>query len=140
MHRNYYSDPNFGGAAKCVTFERYGSYENFSTPAVYSFGGQGSTKGQVTFDPAPCYTSRNKANFEPFDDSSPQETFYLIYIECQKCTIMRHPYAENGYGCTYWRREDTMNEPADCCDFIYDENCGTTPKYQIYDASCGSNV
>ncbi|KAH6923352.1 hypothetical protein HPB50_000437 [Hyalomma asiaticum] len=43
MHRNYYSDPNFGGAAKCVTFERYGSYENFSTPAVYSFGKQGST-------------------------------------------------------------------------------------------------
>nr|XP_054928117.1 uncharacterized protein LOC129385515 [Dermacentor andersoni] len=139
MHRNYYSDPNFGGAAKCVTVERYGSYENFSSPLVYRFGRNEKTTGQITLDAAPCYTSRNKAVFEPYDDSMPQEIFYAVYTDCTKCTILRHHYAENGNGCSFWRNEETMHEEADCCDFIYDENCGTAPKYQMYDDSCGWN-
>lgn len=42
-----------------------------------------------------------------------------------------------GYGCTYWRRTDTLRQlAADGCEFIYDELCGTTPKYKFYDPTC----
>ncbi|XP_037524013.1 uncharacterized protein LOC119401359 [Rhipicephalus sanguineus] len=136
MHRSYYVDPAFGGSAKCVIFERYGAYENFSTPIAFHVGEQETIKGQVTLDAAPCYTCRNQATFVPENDGVPQEIFYAIYVDCTTCTILRHHYADNGYGCSFWRRADTMHEPADYCDFIYDENCGTAPKYEIYDASC----
>ncbi|XP_077491945.1 uncharacterized protein LOC144102591 [Amblyomma americanum] len=62
--------------------------------------------------------------------------YYLIYTDCSTCSVLRHRYAANGYGCTYWRRASSLTKENDCCQFIYDENCGTSPKYQIYYPSC----
>ncbi|KAL1430891.1 hypothetical protein MTO96_014745 [Rhipicephalus appendiculatus] len=50
--------------------------------------------------------------------------------------VRKFPPAPSGYGCSLWRRISTFHQPGDCCQFIYDENCGTSPKYQIYLPSC----
>ncbi|XP_077494959.1 uncharacterized protein LOC144105728 [Amblyomma americanum] len=139
MYRNYYLDPIIGGAAKCVAFERYGAYENFSTPATFSYGKDGSTIGEFTLTSSPCYEGKNMATFKPYNSTFPPESIHIIYTDCT-CYVGRHDYADNGNGCTFWRRADKLNEPADCCEFIYAENCGTSPKYQIYDSSCQSGA
>ncbi|KAK8762790.1 hypothetical protein V5799_025943 [Amblyomma americanum] len=63
----------------------------------------------------------------------PVEDFYVIYFDCTSCAVIRHRYTDNGYGCSLWRKVGTFQEPNDCCEFIYDENCGSSPKYQVYD-------
>ncbi|XP_077494433.1 uncharacterized protein LOC144105135 [Amblyomma americanum] len=136
MYRNYYADPLFGGTAKCVKYNRYGEYEYFSTPAVLTFGQEGYLTGRITLTSSPCYVGKNRKTFNPNGDAETQESFHTIYISCDSCFIARHPYAANGYGCSYWRRSDVALEPDDCCEFIYDENCGTAPKYKMYDRSC----
>ncbi|KAL1430885.1 hypothetical protein MTO96_014740 [Rhipicephalus appendiculatus] len=108
MYRNYYADPLFGGTESCVKYNRYGDYANFSTPAVFTYGQDGFLKGKLTLSSTPCYTGKNKKEFVSFES----------------------------YGCSYWRRVDTLDDTADSCDFIYDENCGTSPKYKMYDSSC----
>ncbi|KAL1430901.1 hypothetical protein MTO96_014752 [Rhipicephalus appendiculatus] len=140
VYGNYFLNSDRGGAAKCVSYESYGSYTNFSTAAVFSFQ-DGSTRGQLTFDYAQAsFTFRNKAIFVPYNDSAPREAFYAIYNDCTTCGISQHYYGDNGHGCTYWRHEDNMNKPAHCCDRIFDRYCGAVPKYQMYDASCESKV
>ncbi|XP_077485290.1 uncharacterized protein LOC144095416 [Amblyomma americanum] len=135
MYRNYYSDPDFGGSAKCLKFQRYGIYENFTTPVVFTFGKNGSTNVTGTFvlTSSPCYTGRDLHNFTPDDAHFPVEDFYVIYFDCTSCAVIRHRYTDNGYGCSLWRKVGTFQEPNDCCEFIYDENCGSSPKYQVYD-------
>ncbi|KAL1430900.1 hypothetical protein MTO96_014751 [Rhipicephalus appendiculatus] len=66
----------------------------------------------------------------------PLEDFYVIFVDCESCIVIRHRYADNGFGCSLWRRKGTLTEPNDYCEFIYDENCGSTPKYSIYEQSC----
>ncbi|XP_075728419.1 uncharacterized protein LOC119165692 [Rhipicephalus microplus] len=114
IYRNYYYDPNYGGTAKCVKYTRYGAYQNFSTPSMFTYGQE---SGDIV-----------------------EQTYQIIYVDCNICYIVRHPYADNGYGCTLWRRLSTFQQPADCCDFIYAENCGTTPRYQIYEPSCSPGL
>ncbi|KAL1478619.1 hypothetical protein MTO96_016055 [Rhipicephalus appendiculatus] len=74
--------------------------------------------------------------FVPNDPKLTPRKYNIIYTDCVTCCIFRHRDAGDGYGCTYWRRASTMQEPDDCCKFIYDENCGTSPKYMFYDSSC----
>ncbi|KAH8030252.1 hypothetical protein HPB51_006684 [Rhipicephalus microplus] len=85
LFRNYYEDPDFGGNANCLSFKRFGAYQNFTTNVVFTFGEHG------------------KAN-----------TLRMFLVATQ----------------------GTLSEPNDCCEFIYDENCGSTPKYSIYEQSC----
>ncbi|XP_070378897.1 uncharacterized protein [Dermacentor albipictus] len=137
MYRNYYSDAHFGGTAKCVKYSKVGRYENFTSRAIVTYAGQGSTTGQLNLDSAECYVAKDKFGYIPDDPTLPPISFYLIYTDCVTCSVIRHRYAGDGYGCTYWRRTDALQKPDDCCEFIYAENCGLSPKYQIYDSSCG---
>ncbi|KAH7934033.1 hypothetical protein HPB49_020738 [Dermacentor silvarum] len=73
---------------------------------------------------------------KPEGFSLPVEVYNLLYVDCDLCTIKRHPYVDNGHGCTLWRKADTLHLPADGCEFIYDQNCGTSPKYKIFDETC----
>nr|XP_037273680.1 uncharacterized protein LOC119165692 [Rhipicephalus microplus] len=144
IYRNYYYDPNYGGTAKCVKYTRYGAYQNFSTPSMFTYG-QGevqSVKGDLTLTSTPCYMNKNYHTFQPYNKSGDivEQNYQIIYADCNICYILRHPYADNGYGCTLWRRLSTFQQPADCCDFIYAENCGTTPRYQIYEPSCSPGL
>ncbi|XP_077492555.1 uncharacterized protein LOC144103775 [Amblyomma americanum] len=133
MYRNYYADPDFGGSAKCLKFQRYGTYENFTTPVAFTFGQNGTTKGKFVLSSSPCYTGKDIHKFTPDNAQNPHEDFYVIYVDCASCIVVRHRYAANGYGCSLWRRAGTLQIPNDCCEFIYAENCGTSPKYQVYD-------
>ncbi|XP_077494511.1 uncharacterized protein LOC144105240 [Amblyomma americanum] len=135
MYRNYYHDPDFGGAAKCVKYQRYGAYENFSTPVVLTFP-EGAVRGRFSMSSSECYATKYVVTFVRDDKSTASLMFYIIYTDCEICSILRHPYAGNGYGCSYWRRVSTMDQTDDCCKFIYDQNCGTSPKYRMYDTSC----
>ncbi|XP_049524001.1 uncharacterized protein LOC125945762 [Dermacentor silvarum] len=123
--------------AKCVKYSKDGKYENFSSPAIITYAGQGSIKATLNLDSSECYVAKDKFGFIPEDPNLTPISFSLIYTDCVTCSVMRHRYAGDGYGCTYWRRADSMQKPDDCCKFIYDENCGTSPKYVIYDSSCG---
>ncbi|XP_070378896.1 uncharacterized protein [Dermacentor albipictus] len=137
MYRNYYSDPNFGGTAKCVKYSKDGKYENFSAPAIITYAGQGAITAQLNLRSSECYVARDKFVFVPDDPNLSSIAFYLIYTDCLTCSVIRHRYAGDGFGCTYWRRADALKNPDDCCKFIYDENCGSSPKYQTCDSSCG---
>uniref|UniRef100_G3MSF4 RING-type domain-containing protein n=1 Tax=Amblyomma maculatum TaxID=34609 RepID=G3MSF4_AMBMU len=134
-YRNYYYDPYFGGSAKCVKYQRYGTYENFSTPIMLTFP-DGEVRGRFSMSSSECYSTKDAVTFVRDDEST--QSFHIIYTDCQICSILRHPYAANGYGCSYWRRTSTLHESDDCCKFIYDQNCGTSPMYQMYDRSCQS--
>ncbi|XP_049511952.1 uncharacterized protein LOC125940188 [Dermacentor silvarum] len=136
MYRNYYADPDFGGSAKCVRYRVTGTYENFSTSIVFMYGEEGMVNGQGYLSSSPCYTAKNIAIFRPDNLSLPVEVYNLLYVDCDLCTIKRHPYVDNGHGCTLWRKADTLHLPADGCEFIYDQNCGTSPKYKIFDETC----
>ncbi|XP_077508047.1 uncharacterized protein LOC144119254 [Amblyomma americanum] len=143
IYRNYYYDPDFGGASKCVKYQSYGTYENFSTPAFFTYGitGNGSVPGRYSLSSTPCYNGKNLGTFIPDETSAVvQEEWNVIYTDCNKCFVARHRYAYNGYGCTYWRRVSTFHENGDCCDFIYDENCGSSPRYQIYYPWCAPDL
>ncbi|XP_054934203.1 uncharacterized protein [Dermacentor andersoni] len=111
MFRNYYEDPNFGGHSKCLRYNRFGTYENFTTKMVFTFGEHGTqnTTGKFVLESSPCYTGKNIHSFTP----------------------------DSRNGCSLWRRRGTLDEPNDCCEFIYDENCGSSPKYPVYEQSCG---
>ncbi|KAL3183671.1 hypothetical protein MRX96_033766 [Rhipicephalus microplus] len=140
IYRNYNYDPDFGGTAKCVKYSRYGTYQNFTTPSAFTFGQgvTGTVKGEMTLTPAACYSARNSVGFVPYNNTGDviEEKYQVIYTDCDTCFVFRHLYVNDGYGCTLWRRTSTFHQPGDCCEFIYDENCGTSPKYQIYLPSC----
>ncbi|KAL1430899.1 hypothetical protein MTO96_014751 [Rhipicephalus appendiculatus] len=138
LYRNYYEDADFGGNAKCLSFKRFGSYENFTTNVVFTFGehGKGNTTGKFVLTSSPCYEGRDIHSFTPDSPDVPLEDFYVIFVDCESCIVIRHRYADNGFGCSLWRRKGTLTEPNDYCEFIYDENCGSTPKYSIYEQSC----
>ncbi|KAL1430888.1 hypothetical protein MTO96_014742 [Rhipicephalus appendiculatus] len=108
MFRNYYVDADFGGAEECVKFRTFETYssENYTAYVEFVIGNEGSMQHSGGYENA----------LEPTksaDDRSPM-----------------------GYGCSYWRRIDTFYEANDCCEFIYAQNCGTSPKYHFYDDSC----
>ncbi|XP_037273678.2 uncharacterized protein LOC119165689 [Rhipicephalus microplus] len=138
LFRNYYEDPDFGGNANCLSFKRFGAYQNFTTNVVFTFGehGKANTTGKFQLTSSPCYQGRDIQSFTPDSPDVPLEDFYVIYVDCASCVVIRHRYANDGYGCSLWRRKGTLSEPNDCCEFIYDENCGSTPKYSIYGQSC----
>ncbi|KAL1430887.1 hypothetical protein MTO96_014742 [Rhipicephalus appendiculatus] len=136
MYRNYEYDPNFGGAAKCVRYHTTGSYESFSSHVVFFYGDNGTVPGQGYLASSPGYETKNIGIFQPDNHSLPVEVYNFVYVDCGICTIKRHPYANNGRGCTQWRKADTLHLPADCCDFIYDLTCGTSPKYKLFDETC----
>ncbi|XP_075532078.1 uncharacterized protein LOC142564800 [Dermacentor variabilis] len=83
-----------------------------------------------------CYVAKNKKTFVPDNNGGPDESFHVIYIECATCFVARHPYAGDGQGCSFWRRSDSLHESAHCCEFIYDQNCGASPKYKMYNPTC----
>ncbi|KAL3246225.1 hypothetical protein MRX96_057823 [Rhipicephalus microplus] len=136
MYRNYYYDPIFGGTAKCLKYAKYGAYKNFSSPAIYTFAGNEKITGRLALDSSECYVSKDTLGFIPDDPNLTPREYYVIYTDCVTCAVLRHRYAAEGYGCTYWRRTTALRNSDDCCKFIYDENCGTSPKYDIYDDSC----
>ncbi|KAL1478618.1 hypothetical protein MTO96_016054 [Rhipicephalus appendiculatus] len=136
MYRNYYNDPILGGTAKCLKYSKYGAYKNFSSPAMYTFAGNGKITGHLNLDSSDCYVSKDTLGFIPDDPHLTPREYFVIYTDCVTCAVLRHRYAGDGYGCTYWRRTSALQNSDDCCKFIYDENCGTSPKYQIYDSSC----
>ncbi|XP_077485137.1 uncharacterized protein LOC144095225 [Amblyomma americanum] len=108
VYRNYYEDPYFGKAEKCVKFSTYGDYQNFSKAAIATFGTNGVGSGRISLSSTKCYWAKNVLIFTP----------------------------RNGYGCTYWLHSSAVGQEHRGCEFIYDENCGSSPKYQIYDQSC----
>uniref|UniRef100_G3MTV4 Uncharacterized protein n=1 Tax=Amblyomma maculatum TaxID=34609 RepID=G3MTV4_AMBMU len=118
MYRNYFADPDFGGSSKCLKLQRYGKYENFTSPVVFTFGHNGSTSGIFHLTSSPCYTGKDLTKFTPDDESVPLEDFYSIYIDCSSCLVIRHRYVENGFGCSLWRRVGTLRQPNDCCEFV----------------------
>nr|XP_054918460.1 uncharacterized protein LOC129380709 [Dermacentor andersoni] len=139
MFRNYYEDPNFGGHSKCLRYNRFGTYENFTTSVVFTFGKHGTqnTTGKFVLESLPCYTGKNILSFTPDSPDVPLEDYHIIYVNCESCVVLRHRYADNGNGCSLWRLRGTLDEPNDCCEFIYDENCGSAPKYPVYEQPCG---
>ncbi|KAL1485477.1 hypothetical protein MTO96_031933 [Rhipicephalus appendiculatus] len=112
IFRSYYEDPEFGGVQKCVLFQRYGiySFENYSTSVEFLVGRnkESSIRGEFKMTSSECYTAKDKVKYRRYDS----------------------------YGCSYWLRIDTGFQDNDGCEFIYDENCGTSPKYYFYDNSC----
>nr|XP_054934136.1 uncharacterized protein LOC129388108 [Dermacentor andersoni] len=136
MYRNYDYDPNMGGEAKCVTFSTFGKYENFTTPANFAYGYSETVRGTLTLGSSSCYTAKNKKEFVPNDDNASSESFHAIFMDCESCFVGRHPNAGDGRGCTLWRRYDSLDRRLDYCEFIYDENCGSSPKYKMYDSTC----
>nr|XP_054917116.1 uncharacterized protein LOC129380337 isoform X2 [Dermacentor andersoni] len=96
-------------------YKTFGEYGNFSTTAAFIYGERGTGGaiwGRHALTSTPCYSGKNLFQFVPL----------------------------NGYGCSFWRRVSTFHNQADCCEFIYDENCGSTPKYQVYLSSCAPEL
>ncbi|XP_075531571.1 uncharacterized protein LOC142564454 [Dermacentor variabilis] len=138
MFRNYYEDPHFGGVRHCVKFRRYGTYsfENHSTSVEFAFGSEGSIRGEFTMTSSDCYAAKDRVIYHRYDNISFPRNFRVLYTHCTFCSILRHPYAANGYGCSYWRRTDTFHEENLCCEYIYYQNCGSSPKYEFFDHTC----
>uniref|UniRef100_A0A6M2CQL6 Putative lipocal-1 1 n=1 Tax=Rhipicephalus microplus TaxID=6941 RepID=A0A6M2CQL6_RHIMP len=136
MYRNYEVDAIIGGTAKCVKYSIHGSYENFSTSAMFTFGRDGYTKGKLTLSSTDCYIGKNVKTFVPQNNNYPEEWTQIIYMNCETCFVARHPYAKNGLGCSLWRRSNNLYESAYCCEFIFDQNCGASRKYYMYNPTC----
>ncbi|KAH8030254.1 hypothetical protein HPB51_006686 [Rhipicephalus microplus] len=120
-----------------IFYRGYLSTANRFDNNVYFLAKQ-SKEGEITLTPSSCYSARNSLKFVPYNNTGDliEETYQVIYTDCETCFVFRNVYANGGYGCALWRRTSTFRQPADCCEFIYDENCGTSPKYQIYLPSC----
>nr|XP_054930628.1 uncharacterized protein LOC126538250 [Dermacentor andersoni] len=54
------------------------------------------------------------------------DPYYGLRAKCVKVT-------ETGSGCTLWKPKSRVMQEDQCCDFVYDVLCGTSPKYYIYD-------
>nr|XP_054917115.1 uncharacterized protein LOC129380337 isoform X1 [Dermacentor andersoni] len=126
-------------------YKTFGEYGNFSTTAAFIYGERGTGGaiwGRHALTSTPCYSGKNLFQFVPLNGTGDavQEMYHTIYAECDTCFFVRHRYVANGYGCSFWRRVSTFHNQADCCEFIYDENCGSTPKYQVYLSSCAPEL
>ncbi|KAL1414935.1 hypothetical protein MTO96_029976 [Rhipicephalus appendiculatus] len=63
----------------------------------------------------------------------PEIDFYMtaVFVDCNGCKVFRHHNIDGGAGCTLWKPESKINQRDECCEFIYDLLCGTSPKYHI---------
>ncbi|KAL1485479.1 hypothetical protein MTO96_031935 [Rhipicephalus appendiculatus] len=140
MYRNFYVDQTFGGSAKCVKYSGAGKYNDYSMPAVIEYHPNESVSHHLTLGSLACYKARNIKILTPTlgnggstESNLAPQMFHVIYTDCKKCLVLRHRYANSGTGCSFWRRADSIKKCADCCEFIYDEICGSFPKYKVYD-------
>ncbi|XP_077529198.1 uncharacterized protein LOC144141526 [Haemaphysalis longicornis] len=138
VYRNFEYDPNFGGTAKCVAFEEIGPYENFTALCQSTYLPNQKGEAVLHLESTPGFTAKNLLHLTPVGSN---ESFYLLllYSECSSCHIYRHPYIDNGAGCSYWRAESVLNEEDPCCEFIFDFYCGPGPKYYISDGCPSQN-
>ncbi|XP_075726186.1 uncharacterized protein LOC119180117 [Rhipicephalus microplus] len=111
MYRNYYSDPIFGGTAKCVKYTMYGRYENFSSPAIYTFAGNGKITGHLNLDSSDCYVAKDTFGFIPDDPKLTPREASVIYTDCVTCSVLRHRYAGDGLQSAreFFRRRTTTS-------------------------------
>ncbi|XP_037524029.1 uncharacterized protein LOC119401368 [Rhipicephalus sanguineus] len=146
MYRNFYVDNTFGGSAKCVKYSGAGKYSDYSMPALISYHPDKSVSHHLTLGSLACYKARNikvltpntigngtSGNSSSMENNLAPQMFHVIYTDCKMCLVLRHRYASNGAGCSFWRRADSLKKCTDCCEFIYDEICGSFPKYKVYD-------
>ncbi|XP_054917118.1 uncharacterized protein [Dermacentor andersoni] len=106
VYRNFHDDVYFG-SIKCIRFHDLGVCAEYAT-ANLSLRGNCNTTHVIILGSSWNYTAKN-----------------LIITDTSEC-----------YGCTYWRSFDRIHQQAEGCEFIYDELCGTTPKYDLYDPTC----
>ncbi|XP_037524037.1 uncharacterized protein LOC119401372 [Rhipicephalus sanguineus] len=133
VYRNFYEDLYFGGV-KCIKFHYLELNVDNTVKTISDTGG--SVPSQVVgLGSSSNYTAENLI-FIKAGKLNATVQVHVIYRDCQKCVVLRHPYANRGYGCTYWRSSDSLRQQAEGCEFIYDELCGTVPKYRIYDPTC----
>ncbi|XP_054917114.1 uncharacterized protein [Dermacentor andersoni] len=142
VKRNYPYDPNFGGNAKCVKYERIGPVMGNSMNVRFSWcqdgsgHGCGSNTGRYVLTSTPGYSTRNQYNFMSFNGMGNYQ-MHTIFKDCGTCFVGRYRYALNGYGCAMWRRAaPNFSRRSTYCNFIFDLFCGGAPKYQVYDQSC----
>uniref|UniRef100_A0A224YLR0 Lipocalin n=1 Tax=Rhipicephalus zambeziensis TaxID=60191 RepID=A0A224YLR0_9ACAR len=134
VYRNYYDDAHFG-IVKCATFRDLRNFKDYFTSIRSDKNGTFNSSEKIVLKSSPGYTAKNLIQLKSEGKNGTVEV-NVIYTDCQKCIVLRHPYANDGYGCTYWRRYDTIKEQTDGCEFIYDELCGTVPKYRTYTSTC----
>ncbi|XP_054934132.2 uncharacterized protein [Dermacentor andersoni] len=138
MYRNYPYDPFYGGAAKCVNFQRLGPSKDFAVPSKFSWHTKGagtqSVVGTYVSTSMPGYRNKNFHTFFPKNAPFAWQK-YTVFVDCGNCYIGRHPYA--GHGCTLWRRAGSgVVKGTDHCDFIFVLLCGSFPKYTVYEPTC----
>ncbi|KAL1430880.1 hypothetical protein MTO96_014737 [Rhipicephalus appendiculatus] len=134
VYRNYYDDAHFG-SVKCATFRDLRNFKDYFTSIRSDKNGTFNSSEKIVLKSSPGYTAKNLIQSKS-DGKNGTVEVNVIYTDCQKCIVLRHPYANDGYGCTYWRRYDTIKEQTDGCEFIYDELCGTVPKYRTCTSTC----
>ncbi|XP_075531649.1 uncharacterized protein LOC142564519 [Dermacentor variabilis] len=138
MYRNYPYDPFYGGAAKCVSFQRLGPSKDLAVPSKFSWhtngAGTQSVVGTYGFSSTPGYRAKNLHIFFPKNAPFAWQ-MHTLYVDCGNCYIGRHQYT--GHGCTLWRHaQNGIVKGADHCDFIFDLLCGSFPKYRVYEPTC----
>ncbi|XP_037273682.2 uncharacterized protein LOC119165696 [Rhipicephalus microplus] len=132
VQRNYYEDLLFGAEVRGIKYQRYGRNTAHNTPIVITYQDGTKVSARLTIGSSEGYQAKNLIRID-FCHSNYSIEAHLIFWEPFNCLIIRHPYVDNGLGCSYWRHVAALKKPDDCCQFIYAENCGTSPRYQIYD-------
>ncbi|XP_054934133.1 uncharacterized protein [Dermacentor andersoni] len=133
VYRNFHDDVYFG-SIKCIRFRDLRLDADYASPNL-SLSGNFTTTHVIILDSSWNYTAKNLIITDTNELHSIVEV-HVIFRDCELCMVLRHPYANNGFGCTYWRSFNRIRQQAEGCEFIYDELCGTTPKYDLYDPTC----
>ncbi|XP_077494168.1 uncharacterized protein LOC144104830 isoform X2 [Amblyomma americanum] len=128
VHRNFYEDFTFGGNIKSLKSLRHPGYGEFGSPVILSYHDEESTSGSLTLSSTEGYKAKNILRFNFCHDNRTAET-HVIFKKHHTCLILRHPNIMSGFGCSFWRHSSAAAKESNCCEFIYDQNCGTTPKY-----------
>ncbi|XP_040065721.1 uncharacterized protein LOC120839508 [Ixodes scapularis] len=133
LYRNYKTDPIFGGTAKCVRFSQTGVGPNGENLVLFEFD-NGSVNLNSTLSSSPGYSTKNIVNVQPFGQTDSAEMI-TSFVDPLECDILRIPSISES-ACVLIVPESRVSNPPECCEFIFDLLCGTTPKYEIYDESC----
>ncbi|KAL1452331.1 hypothetical protein MTO96_027920 [Rhipicephalus appendiculatus] len=139
IYRNYELDPLYGDSTHCANATVVATDPD--EPAFWTKEQGETTKFlKDTLLSSPGYTTKNLVHVQsarPGKQPSkrPEIDLYMsaVFVDCNSCKVFRHHYIDGGAGCTLWKPESKINQRDECCEFIYDLLCGTSPKYHISD-------
>uniref|UniRef100_A0A034WWN1 Lipocalin 3 n=1 Tax=Rhipicephalus microplus TaxID=6941 RepID=A0A034WWN1_RHIMP len=135
IYRNFEEDKYVGGKAACVRGSQSGDAVDGAIPMLIEFGEDEKLESTFRLMSSPGYNVSNVINVTPKDNPNDAFNLTAAFCDCAQCKVLRHSYIDNGAGCSYWVKDQALNEPNTCCQFVYALLCGTK-KYQVYEDGC----